>query len=298
MRIWIVAIALTCAACASGPPGHSGRRVLFDEAHHNVHTASGRYRPFVELIAAEGYAVSPNAAPFSTEVLRGSDLLVIASARGAGLEAPLAKRGNPAFTAAEADAVRDWVRAGGALLLITDHYPIGGANQILADRFGVAMSNGWTEDPEHHRDGPQEIVFSRRDGLLGDHPITEDIERVVTFGGQSLQGPPESFALLRLSASAVERFPDGRKVSAAGRSQGIVMSFGRGRILILGEAAMLTSQEDAGTIGFTVPGFDNRQFALNVMRWLRPTVASGPGTSPAADRSSRGRSSPPVPGSP
>lgn len=270
MRGWILRIAvLACAACASAPPAHSGRRLLFDEAHHNVHTAGGRYRPFVELITAQGYTVTPSTAPFSAATLRGYDLLAIANARAAGPEAPLAERGRPAFTDAEADAVRDWVRTGGGLLLITDHYPIGGASQILADRFGVSMSNAWTEDPKHHRDGPQEIVFSSRDGLLGDHPILHGIERIVTFGGQSLQGPPGSVALLRLSPSAFDRFSDGLRISAAGRSQGLALRFGKGRVVVLGEAAMLTSQkEDEGTIGFTVPGFDDRQFAINVVRWL------------------------------
>jgi len=39
--------------------------------------------------------------------------------------------------------------------------------------------------------------------------------------------------------------------------------------VVLGEATMLTSQpEGDGTIGFTVSGYDDRQFALNVMAWL------------------------------
>jgi len=39
----------------------------------------------------------------------------------------------PAFTEAECDEVRDWVRDGGSLLLIADHAPIGGANEILSN---------------------------------------------------------------------------------------------------------------------------------------------------------------------
>ena len=35
-------------------------RVLFDEAHNNFHTAGGRYKPFAELIANDGYQVIPN----------------------------------------------------------------------------------------------------------------------------------------------------------------------------------------------------------------------------------------------
>jgi hypothetical protein len=53
MRLWIWAAVLTAAlGCASAPPAPSGRRALLDEAHHNVHTAGGRYRPFADPIAA------------------------------------------------------------------------------------------------------------------------------------------------------------------------------------------------------------------------------------------------------
>ena len=45
-------------------------RVLFDEAHHNFHTASGRYKPFAELITSDGYQVIPNREKFTREVAR------------------------------------------------------------------------------------------------------------------------------------------------------------------------------------------------------------------------------------
>ena len=40
-------------------------RVLFDEAHHNFHTAGGRYKPFAELITNDGYQVIPNREKFT-----------------------------------------------------------------------------------------------------------------------------------------------------------------------------------------------------------------------------------------
>jgi hypothetical protein len=43
----------------------SGPRVLFDEAHNNFHTASGRYKPFADLITNDGYQIVPNKQPFS-----------------------------------------------------------------------------------------------------------------------------------------------------------------------------------------------------------------------------------------
>lgn len=75
----------------------------------------------------------------------------------------------PAFTEAECDAVRDWVNAGGSLLLSADHYPIGGAAWNLAKRFGVDLSNAFTDDPANHDPQLGDILFSRT--LLLDHAI-------------------------------------------------------------------------------------------------------------------------------
>jgi hypothetical protein len=268
----VLTAVLVMWACARPAPKTAHpriRQVLFDEAHNNVHTAAGRYKPFVDLIAPEGYVVTPNTAPFTPDSLQGYDLLVIANARGAGPEAPLETRGRPAFTDAETQAVQEWVRGGGGLLLITDHYPVGGAAQGLADRFGITMSNAFTEDPEHQRLTPAEIVFTRKEELIAEHPITRGIKKIVTFGGQSLHGPWESANLLRLGPHAMDRLPDGRRIPADGRSQALALPYGNGRVVVLGEAAMFTIQEnETGTVGFTVPGYDNRQFALNVVRWL------------------------------
>src|SRR6266550_2669993 len=123
----------------------NGPKVLFDEAHNNFHTASGRYKPFADLITNDGYQVTPNKQKLSAETLKGYDILLISNALGAQrMNAPEA--GNPAFTDEECDAVRDWVKGGGALLLIADHAPMGAANQILARRFGVDMRSSFTND--------------------------------------------------------------------------------------------------------------------------------------------------------
>ncbi len=89
--------------------------------------------------------------------------------------------------------------------------------------------------------------------------------------------------MLRLSDSAsdlddrltsAEDFPARQGVSAAHRAQAVALSFGRGRVVILGEAAMISAQliqtPSQGTflIGINYPRLDNRQFALNLMHWL------------------------------
>src|SRR5262245_30118785 len=35
-----------------------GPRVAIDEAHHNFHTAGGRYKPFADLLRRDGYRVA------------------------------------------------------------------------------------------------------------------------------------------------------------------------------------------------------------------------------------------------
>jgi len=259
----------------------NGPKLLFDEAHNNFHTAGGRYKPFADLITNDGYQVTPNKEKFSPQILKGFDILVISNALGAE-RMNMPDAGNPAFTEAECDAVRDWVKAGGALLLIADHAPMGAANQILADRFGVDMSKKFTIDKENYdkeSNNPGFIVYTRESGRLADHPVTrgrnnaERVNKIITFTGQSLKGPPDSFAFLKLADSAVDVLQgvNENPASAAGRAQGILLPFGKGRVIVLGEAAMLSAQlagPDRRAFGMNRPGLDNRQLALNIMHWL------------------------------
>jgi hypothetical protein len=253
-------------------------RVSIDEAHFNFHTASGRYKPFADVVINDGYSVSSNKEKFTADSLRALDVLVIANAGAAQENSE--DRTKPAFTETECDAVREWVRGGGALLLIADHAPAGAAAANLGARFGVDMSKGFTADPINFERVIMDaswIRFSRANKNLADHPITrgrnsnEFINSVLSFTGQSLKGPAAGVALLKLSAQAYDvdgrNDPDKAKItSAAGRAQAIALSFGKGRVVVFGEAAMLTAQNV--NFGMNYPGTDNKQFMLNVMHWL------------------------------
>jgi hypothetical protein len=258
--------------------------VFLDEAHNNFHTASGRYKPFADLITNDGYKVIPNKQKFTKATLKGCDVLVISNALGAvAMGSPEAS--NPAFTEEECDAVRDWVRQRGNLLLIADHAPMGAANERLGLRFGVEMSKGYTGDPANRDEvsrSDSNLKFNLENRLLGDHPITrgrnesERVSRVISFTGQSLKGPNESVAFMKLADTAVDFTPgpqgsEGTTKSAGGRAQGIAFKFGKGRVVVLGEAGMMSAQlagPDKRKFGMNRPGIDNRQLALNIMHWL------------------------------
>ncbi|HEX8897658.1 MAG TPA: hypothetical protein VF751_03080, partial [Chthoniobacterales bacterium] len=259
----------------------NGPKVLFDEAHNNFHTAGGRYKPFADLISNDGYQITPNKEKFSAATLKGFDVLVISNALGAE-RMNLPEASNPAFTAEECDAVRDWVKGGGNLLLIADHAPMGSANQIMADRFGVNMSKMFTIDNENYDKESNNqgfIVYTRESGRLADHPITrgrndsERVNKIIAFTGQSLKGPADSIAFMKLADSAVDAMPgiNTNPASAAGRAQGIALHLGKGRVVVLGEAAMLSAQlggPNKMPFGMNRSGIDNKQIALNIMHWL------------------------------
>ena len=169
-------------------------------------------------------------------MLDKGDILVIANALGAECMGE-DEAANPAFTDAECDAVRDWVKDGGSLLLITDHAPMGSAAQCLAKRFGVNMSTGAVGDPANSEGGETFLVFSRQNHLLGDHPITrgrddsERVNKVQTFTGTSLKGPEGSVPILKLAehrgrplASTTAK----ARSSAAGRVQGLAFAVRQG----------------------------------------------------------------------
>lgn len=256
-----------------------GPRVMFDEAHHNFHTTDGRYKPFVDILMSDGYRVIRNRQPFTKARLDSFKILVISNALGAeDLDEEGADK--PAFTEEEIKAVHDWVKGGGALLLIADHAPFGGAAAGLASQFGVESSQGYTFDEKNSVAGnPSQLIFSRENGLLASHPITdgrgenERLNLVRSFTGQSFKGPKDSVGILKLSDTATDSpgFQSKELVSAAGRAQAIALKFGKGRVLVQGEAAMLSAQvagPEKRRMGMNVPGNDNKQYLLNVVHWL------------------------------
>ena len=137
--------------------GNRHPKMLIDEAHRNFHTASGRYEPFADLLQNDGYIVSSNQQPFSAEMLKNVDVLVIADALGPGEHET-----RPAFTPDEETALVEWVRTGGSLFLISDHTPFGSAVARLAKQFGVIMHLRFARDDQFHEgDGTTNAWFFR-----------------------------------------------------------------------------------------------------------------------------------------
>ena len=265
--------------------------MLVDAGHYNVHTVEGRYKPFAELLRSDGYVVLSLASRFDRRALDAGRILVVSNAlaeRNDGRD----NQGLPtysAFAEDEVEAVREWVREGGSLLLIADHMPFPGAAEDLAAAFGVRFSNGYAVHEERLAPRPP-LVFRRSgdqrgsDGSLADHPITdgrdasERVETVLTFTGQAFRselGHP----LLIFGPSILSLLPerpavfdeDTPRVPVEGWYQGLVLKFGQGRAAFFGEAAMFSAQTtgEGRTMGLNAPGAEqNSQLLLNLMHWL------------------------------
>lgn len=260
-----------------------GPRVAIDEAHHNFHTADGRYKPFAELLRRDGYRVDGLNKPFSADSLKGVDVLVVAN--------PLNERNvkdwslptPSAFTADEITALRKWVDAGGSLFLIADHMPFPGAAGDLAKAFGVEFSNGYARDGTWK--AGETDTFKAGAGLK-ESAITrgrnkdEQVTTVATFAGSAFKLPKGATPVLVFGAGSESHetkkapgvTPDAAKVPIDGWCQGAVFAVGGGRVAVFGEAAMFSAQlagADQRPMGMNAPeAKQNHQLLLNVMHWL------------------------------
>ena len=250
----------------------AGPLVAFDVAHRNWHTPDGRYKPFADLLRHDGYRVAENKAAFAAESLAPYHVLIVANAMG-----PDGHEGHPAFTEAEDAALAAWVRDGGSLLLIADHVPFGSAAEDLAKRFGVTMYLAFARDDAHHDGWDNErLVFSRQNGLLTSGAIADGrnaakrVNSVTTFTGQSLSVPRGAVPFLRMDDASYDWESSSVRNSARGHAQGINMTFGKGRVVMLGEAGLLSAQVDplGFKMGMNAAGNDDKQLALNIMHWL------------------------------
>jgi hypothetical protein len=267
-----------------------------DEAHHNFHTVAGRFAPFAALARRDGYRVRASAEPFSAAVLSSCDLLVIANAQPSDRPWNEYPRPTPsAFTTSEIVAVHAWVEQGGGLLLLADHMPLAGAAAALAAAFGAEFTDGfaydsaagWLRDRNRIGGRAEITLFEVKSGTLGDHAITrgrgpdEAISKVRSFTGQAFQwNSPGVTPLLTLPAHYVSlepriawEFDQSTPIRRVGGwLQGAARPVGSGRVVLLGEAAMLSAQRTGPAqrpMGMNAPGAEqNAQFALNVLHWL------------------------------
>jgi hypothetical protein len=197
------------------------------------------------------------------EFLKDIDVLVIGNAMPypAGLRRlaeAVGLAGRATFAPDEVEAVRDWVCAGGSLLLEANVPESGQASAALAAALGLAI-----------HDCPTPVFLFEAE--LGEHGILagrpEEYERVssvaVLAGGwieATSPGAAQTVALLKAPAGTAGLCASGKPLAAA-------FEFGRGRVVAL-SAQLERSDDLVSRTGVDPRRAGNRQFVLNTMHWL------------------------------
>ncbi|MBK9983452.1 MAG: DUF4350 domain-containing protein [Saprospiraceae bacterium] len=259
-----------------------GPVIFIDEGHHNFHTKTGRYLPFANLLERDGYQVDALADEFTKKNLAKGKILVISNALNEINEENWYLPTPSAFSKAEIMSVKNWVHEGGSLFLIADHMPMAGAAQDLAAAFGFEIANGFVLHTVTNGIG----YFNLTDGSLIESPITlgrdssERVKQIVSFTGQGFKIPPGATSILTfdekyecMMPDTAWVFPEGTpRINMKGWSQGAYLKYGKGRVVLFGEAAMFTAQlsgelqTKVGMNSDKAP--ENFKLLLNIVHWL------------------------------
>lgn len=263
-------------------PEGAGPVVFIDEGHNNFHTINGNYLPFARLLRSDGYRPKGYHGKFREKELEKGSIMVIANALNNYNVRRWYLPTLSAFTPGEIEILRNWVQEGGSLFLIADHMPMGGAAAELAAAFGFGFTNGFATDTS--RQGP--AFFYRNDFTLGAGKITdgrnenERVDKVVTFTGQAFTFPEEATSVINFNDRWVSRESDTawvfdettRITPIMGYSQGAYMEYGKGRMVVFGEAAMFTAQlggPERFKAGMNAEYAEqNYILLLNIIHWL------------------------------
>ena len=260
------------------PKGH-GPVIVLDQAHFNFHTLDGRYHAFGKVLADDGYVVKPGIEKFTRQYLNKIKILAIANALGDTGEWKLPQA--LAFSNDEVKEVEKWVNEGGNLFLIADHMPCAGAAANLATAFGFNFINGFAMKKALGRE-----MFSRTRKNLTDNPITrgnnseERIDSIEMFTGSAFIAPSTATIITTLSSDYIIELPSvawefsgtTAKISGMHFVNGAMLQYGKGRIVIFGEAAMFSAQLQGPyklQMGMNMPtAKQNPQLLLNIIHWL------------------------------
>lgn len=259
-----------------------GSVIFIDEGHHNFHTKEGRYKAFANLVERDGYIVKKYKGQFVKEHLDKGKILVISNALNEINVENWYLPTPSAFSDKEIKIIEQWVKDGGSLFLIADHMPMAGAAKDLGRVFGFEFTNGFVFNTSNSR---ETAFFKTDDNTLVESSITkgmnetENVKHIVSFTGQAFKIPLDATSVLKFNSDYVNTLPDTAwvfkdipRTPAKGWYQGAYKKFGKGRVVVWGEAGMFTAQlKGPEKVKFGMNrdiAKENYQLLLNLIHWL------------------------------
>ena len=263
----------------------TGPHILIDAGHHNFIVEMGLIKPFVDLATNDGYKTSIDSGAFTYAYLAKYQMVLITPAMPFKFGSKKDITDEITFTNQELLALKEWVSNGGSLIILSEHAPIDKSMTPLLNTFGIQSSFGAVYDPvncdstiklSHYE---TILKFTKNNGLLNsNHPIItgskkkELIQNIETYTGSALTGPNYT-TILKLGPTATIRKWNGILPTGGGDSQCLAGSFGKGKIMAMGDcngftAMYVYSGGKKFYAGMQVGEYDWKQFVLNTLHWL------------------------------
>ena len=249
--------------------------MIFDEAHSEawtirpelaaqmqpVHPADASYVRAAELLTAQAFSVAANSEALDSGVLESCDLLVIAHPSDPRWESTTGT-GSPKLTGSEQDAIDEFVRDGGGLIVLgeTEQDKYGNNLNDLLARFELRLRNDTVQDYEHCDGAPSWILGELVDGGRGS-------------GGDLLAGVS---AACFYRTTTIESRNGARVLARTHRSASVpaaplivASEHGAGRIVVLGDSDLFGDD--------CIGSLDHRALWLNIANWASRRAAAAPG---------------------
>lgn len=259
-----------------------GPIIYFDEAHVNTYRITDRFAPLASLLTKDGYQVLPYKINFTDKGLATGKIMVMGNPWGQTVNGWKVDSVNT-LTTQELSALREWVTAGGRLLLITDHTPHANRSAQIAKAFGFEILKGQVIDTS--ATGMASLLTAEL-GNLGKHVIfegrndSEKVDQVGIFTGTAIKIPEKAKPILKYGKDHVLYFPaipwqfgpNTEKQSAEGMCMAATLDYGNGKVAIVSDIQMFCSLKHEATgekIGMNWKyATQNARFALNLFHWL------------------------------
>lgn len=249
-------------------------KVLFDEAHSESwtirrdvaesinpgHPDDNSYARAAEQLRHLGHTVAAHVeGPLEPGTLQSQDVLVIAHPSGERWERTTGQ-GSPVFSGAELDAIADYVRDGGGLVVLAEEEQDKYGNNLadLLARFGVGVEHTTVRDPKRaHKDVATWVLGepATRDGILA------GVKSAAFYRSGTLTVLPE------LSASATVLFRSSPTAAPAAAPLALALTYGEGRVVVFADSDLFGDD--------SIEDYDHRRLWGNLVTWVARVPADG-----------------------
>ena len=275
-------------------------RVLFDESHSEAwtirpevadaiqptHPGDSSLARAAEALSEREFAVDVHTdGPLTAALLARASVLVIAHPSDPKWEATV-DGGSPLLEPSEIEAIDDFVRAGGGLIVLgeTEQDKYGSNLNELLSRFNVRIESATVQDYEHHHgDAPSWILASLGDPLGGEVPAGADplagVEAACFYRAGVLSAEPVDS---RPGSSNGSVGDPGARARVIARSQptsslpnaplAVVVPHGEGRVVVTSDSDLFGDD--------CIADLDHETLWLNLVFWTAQSAFAADGATP------------------